>query len=156
VILCTGCVCRLLTTGTSFVHPLNIPCFCFDQVLAAVQQAIASIKAVVAAPPSLNNGSSATAQASRDGSESKGGGKAGMTTMGGRGRGSMYTPLSLTKYDAFLEADEKIGEFASVVEEWEGRVQPKAIEECFAEVRGPGASVSVSVGACCWCDVWGT
>jgi hypothetical protein len=123
------------------LFPFCLFLFCYIQVLAAVQQAITSIKAVVAAPRSLSTGSSGsgTAQASRDGSEGEGGGKS-AATKGGRGRGSMYTPLKLTQDDALREANAKTEEFGDVVEEWETRVKATAIKQCFDEVSVPRMS----------------
>jgi hypothetical protein len=136
---CTGCAegFWLLT-----VHPLCLS-FCSpapDQVLAAVQQAISAIDAVVA--PLTASSSSSTPQASRDDSEGEAEGMV-VATKGGKGRGSMYAPLKATRADAYNQAVAKINDFSPIVEGWQGRVQPKAIEQYLykPEVRVHGVSV---------------
>ena len=116
-----------------------------NQVLAAVQHAISAIDAVVApltASSRSSSSSSSTPQASRDDSEGEGEGKV-VATKGGKGRGSMYAPLKLTEADAYNQAVAKINEFSPIVEGWQSRVQPKAIEQYLdkPEVRVHGVSV---------------
>jgi hypothetical protein len=132
-------------------------------VLAAVQQAVSAIDAVVA--PLTASSSNSTPQASHDDSEGEAEGKV-VATKGGKGRGSMYAPLKATRADAYNQAVAKVNEFSPIVEGWQSRVQPKAIEQYLdkPEVRvhgvckcvkctraacmqGPGSAIRV-LGTC--------
>jgi hypothetical protein len=112
--------------------------FCADQVLAAVEQAISAIKAVVADPLTPSS-SSSTPQASLDGSEGEAEGMV-VATKTSRGSGTMTTP-SLTKADAFPLAVAKTNEFSYIVEGWQSRVQPEAIKQFLGKVSVHGANV---------------